>query len=768
MKHRKFHKKLIIFFIIFISFEYSKCLDCSNTNCNINNFQCQNSGSNNCPSDCKPKNGANTCHDCTGIQPNDYYSINSDGTCLKNQCIGDKIIEIDGNLKECTFQTITPSGSIYQVGELGEYYYFFSSVDSNKYVCTGNICKCKTYYYIETIFGKKKYTCIASLSGLSSTNYKYYNYHTGQLFQTDCPSGFEMKKTDASSGFTRCSNACIGSEKIKQVQNNDNNLIEYYCVDDCSNESPYIYEYTDNNGNKKCLENCPSGTYKLNNNKCVTLDQCQFFKGDTCYISCTNVPPEDSTSYNYHNYGSKECIPSCTGINIYTKDTISSDTDKICYSSCLEIPGGEYIYEVFSSPTYICYTSTPSSNCDFYYKKNDGIRKCTTKSDCVANNKNYIINKECKDSCDGYYQIEMQETSPSINYIKCFETSNKAFADSDVKFCDTQLRKCWNNFPDNEGYYIKSQFGTNSGKYELTKQCDNFYLNKNDNSITNGDLYWCVSNCKNNGIISEGKFFVSGNKECKASCSDFYKYYYDDSNNECLDSCELRHGKQFSYLTNPVCQSGCANNEFYNYNSHICLTNCGDDNSINLYYKNAEGSARVCYPSCLDIPTRGTYKYIIDNYKCIIESEKTTDNCGYYYKYNGMFKCVTASECYNEGYKYLKDSECTNKCNDNDYKMKKTIGTGIDQVTMELCISSISSCQTEAGGESTIIYYHENLKMCWKDYQTIYFYKTEPNSGDTQIELVDSCDNFYYIDGSSKKKCVNTCKEKKFILYSRK
>ena len=237
MKHRKFHKKLIIFFIIFISFEYSKCLDCSNTNCNINNFQCQNSGSNNCPSDCKPKNGANTCHDCTGIQPNDYYSINSDGTCLKNQCIGDKIIEIDGNLKECTFQTITPSGSIYQVGELGEYYYFFSSVDSNtKYVCTGNICKCKTYYYIETIFGKKKYTCIASLSGLSSTNYKYYNYHTGQLFQTDCPSGYEMKKTDASSGFTRCSNACIGSEKIKQVQNNDNNFIEYYCVDDCSNE----------------------------------------------------------------------------------------------------------------------------------------------------------------------------------------------------------------------------------------------------------------------------------------------------------------------------------------------------------------------------------------------------------------------------------------------------------------------------------------------------------------------------------------------------
>jgi len=223
------------------------------------------------------------------------------------------------------------------------------------------------------------------------------------------------------SNIIRCSNDCFNSEKIKQVQNNDNTLIEYYCVDDCSNESPYIYEYIDNNGNKKCLENCPSGTYILNN-KCVTLDQCLYYKDNTCYTSCQKIIP-----YLYHNNGNKEYISSCTWDNIYKRideqytcykkedclfidlinnclDSCSNyyefnsniclincpngkyyandvlDENKICYSSCKEIPGGEYIYEVYdeTNNNYICYKSVIKKNVVIkkniilnYNKKND-------------------------------------------------------------------------------------------------------------------------------------------------------------------------------------------------------------------------------------------------------------------------------------------------------------------------------------------------------------------------------------------------------------
>ena len=770
MKLQKYKQKFIIFFIILISFEYSKCDDCSSFCSNADGLSCQNKDESHvCPSDCKPNYGHNTCHFCNGIQSNDYYSIDSDGNCLINQCIGDKIVEIDGNLKQCTSQIITPSGQIYKVGELGDYYYFFSSVDNidnNFYDCTPNVCKCKKYYYIETIYGKKKYNCVNDLSTLSSTNYKFYNYNTGQLFQTICPEGFKMMKDD-SSGVKRCSASCIGSEMIKEVPNDG--LLEYYCVDNCPNpdidSDIYKYEYIDSNNIKKCLSSCPEGTYKLNDNKCVTLEhvQCAFYKGDTCYTSCSDVPDEGSNSFEYHNFGSKECISGCSGNNIYIKNTVApAEDDKTCYSSCLEIPGGEYIYEVDNSDegnqNYICYSSVPTTNCVVYYQKNDGIRKCTTIPDCVGKNKNYIINKECKDNCDGYYQIEIEieGTSTTLSYFKCFETSNKAFADSNVKFCDTQLRKCWTSFPNEQGYYIKSEFGTDTGKYEITKECNNFYIKKNVNSITSGDLYWCVPSCKTNNIDS-GKFFVNGNKECKSSCSDFYKYYYDDSNNECLDSCELRHGKQFSYSNSPICQASCGANEFYNYNSHICLTSCGADNSFNLYHKNNDN---ICYLSCLDIPQRGTYKYLLSDNSCISESDRTTSNCEYYYKYNGLYKCASASDCDHEGYKYLINSECSNKCNNNEYKFKKSITTGTPSVNLDFmkCLSSLSDCNTEAGA-TTPIYYHENLRMCWTEYQTDYFYKSVPNTGDSQIELVNECDNFYYVQGTNKY-CTPSCKEK--------
>ena len=794
MKLRKCHQKFIFIFIILISLEYSKCQSvCSSSSCTSseNGLSCGSS----CDSNCKPKYGSDKCYDCTGITNGDYYTINQNGDCLINVCRGDKIIENKANTNECTFQIFNPSGSLYKVGESGEYYYYLpSTINTNIYTCTGNICSCTKYYYIETIFGKNKYTCIGDLSTIPSTNYKYYNYNTGQLFQTGCPSGYEMKKTNNPSGFTRCSNACIGSEKIKQVQNSANNLIEYYCVDDCSNESPYIYEYTDNNGKNYCLENCPEGYYKYtdandnNNKKCVTREECDYYiSGTNCEVQCPDGTP-------YHNKATKQCISSCTGeykyiktadkscnrredCNFYKVDSNSNylcydncpnyyseygtnkcldncdsnqyranegPYEKICFSSCKEIPGGEYIYE---GTNKICYYSDP--NCEAYYKKADGILKCSSISDCVTNNKKYILNKECRDNCDGYYQLEIIEATHS--YIKCYETLNTILSDesANVKFCDTKLRRCWVSFPENEQYYINSEITLSPGSsYELLKECNNYYYSDADPTDSTKTRLWCVSNCK-----SKGKYFYKGSKECKSSCNDFGKYYFNENNYECVDSCESVQDKPFSYPMSEnkkECQESCDTGKFYDYDSHTCISTCGLGNSLYLYYKY---DGKICYPSCLIIPQRGTYKYILDNNGCVGEAERTARVCVYYFKLNnlGLYKCATEDDCINSGNKYLTGSECSNKCDEDKYQLN----SGSSSFTY--CLNTPNDCQDKLAPNSEL-YYHNRLKMCWNSYQSTYFQKSETNSNNL-IELVDECDNFYFVE-NSKKICINSCSAK--------
>ena len=175
MKLRKNYQRIIFIFIILICLEYSKCsIDCGNSFCTSDGLSCLNAGTNICDPNCKPKYGSSTCHDCTGISSGDYYTIGQDGTCLIDQCIGDKIVE-KANDKECTSQIVNPSGSLYQVGELGEYYTIIVDT-TNLHDCTSNICTCKHYYFIESIYGKKKYTCFSNLDDYSSSNYKYYTY----------------------------------------------------------------------------------------------------------------------------------------------------------------------------------------------------------------------------------------------------------------------------------------------------------------------------------------------------------------------------------------------------------------------------------------------------------------------------------------------------------------------------------------------------------------------------------------------------------------
>ena len=797
MKLQKYHQKFFSIFIILICLVFSKCdPDCNH--CTIDSGLFCNS----CNPDCVIRYGSNECFLCNGIangDNGDHYSISS--SCSLGGTTGSKII-YNGKYYEFTSADISSSDLLFK---FGDYYYYISVIDTSLMDCENKLCKCQNFYYIDTPRGDMKLpVCYNSISDLlnAKPGYKYYNYKTGEFTQNSCPTDFDKMKI-LSSGAIRCTESCLGSEKIQEESSTS-----IYCVDQCDITSHYKYEYTDASGITKCLDSCPDNyyikSYNSNQNyKCVTLDECNFYSDDTCYESCP-------AGKIYHKYGSKECISlsDCSnsenkyidGNTCYKKEECAfvdstscvsscsssqyhafddneclsicpsdkqryandgTDNKHVCYHSCADIPGGEYIYEGKNDP--ICHNTHPTTGCEYYYVKLDGVRKCTTLADCVNNNnninqpikRNYIINKECKESCDGYYQLEKTWESPA--YIECFDTVEKMVnSNLGIHFCDTKLRKCWKDFPVNEEYYINTALSGSDDKiYEIVKECNNFYV-EDRNPFQSYQSYWCVSTCGRNNK----DFFESGNKECKSQCSDFGKYYYVSESKECVESCEIKQTKPYSYPVNknrPDCQESC--DYYYNYNSHTCLDHCGADNSKLLYHKKTGTDTNICFASCLDIPPRDYYLYVLSDNSCIQESERTTD-CEYYYEFNGMRKCADLSLCISEGFNYLmeyssNDIECSNKCKDGYvYQFERMV----DSNKVIKCFQNVEGCQRELGTTSPPIYFHEKSKMCFDQYQPKYYIKSPDTNN--YYELVDECDDFYYIkedETLTPKYCTNLC-----------
>ena len=206
MKPWKEHKKFFLIFILFLCFQYTKQDDCDSTYCTNNNgISCVDTSLNPCPTNCKPKYGSSTCHDCSSIGK--YYTISSDGQCL-NKCIGDKII---GDSGECTDESLTETFK-----KIGDQYYIDTSPELSKMNCRSSACSCKTFYHFETMDGKKIYTCFETMDEAAGDNLIYYNYKTGEFFEDKCPDGFNVQKeielSTGSSNVFRCSDKCLGSE----------------------------------------------------------------------------------------------------------------------------------------------------------------------------------------------------------------------------------------------------------------------------------------------------------------------------------------------------------------------------------------------------------------------------------------------------------------------------------------------------------------------------------------------------------------------------
>ena len=188
-------------------------------------------------------------------------------------------------------------------------------------------------------------------------------------------------------------------------------------------------------------ENCPgpgvNRYYNPSNYGCYSAEECNFIDENHISPYClSSCGVGSGCSHRYHDYNSKKCISQCGAgnpNNIYKSD--DSGVVYICYSSCAEISYKEYIYEEKDSSTTIknCYKTKPSSGCPVYYKKLDGVRKCTTQVDCNNKGLKYYLGDECRDSCEDYYQINITE---SYNIIRCFMTLDDALKNTTyVKFC---------------------------------------------------------------------------------------------------------------------------------------------------------------------------------------------------------------------------------------------------------------------------------------------------------------------------------------------
>ena len=549
--------------------------------------------------------------------PNIYYSFDS------NICIDGCGNDGSNNLYEKDGSHICYPSCLSIPG--GDYIYEFSGK-----VCKNSNTGCGNYYLENGVV-----KCLGT--SLEECKNKNYMYLIGQQCASSCDNIDDYKYEDNSalsgSIFIRCFNSpsdCLThftsstidkiyySPKLKycwtQMQSDlyinkiDSN--KYELVEECDK-----FFYSDNYGYNNCHETCETGTgdgvkkffvsgnkkcassceefqkyyYSPDNNEC--LDTCKgrsnygTQKGPTnpqtvqkCLANC--VDNDGTTTNYYYNYDSNICMDYCGKDG---SDKIYHVEDGyICYSSCSEIPG-DYKYEKKttvegSSPSiynYIC-----SDNCNYYYLNSDGSKKCQDAIDCFNMNYIYLIENSnsqyiCKNQCDDYYKLDITIpiNSEDKQFIRCFQDYNDCYnyinqlegtPTNDPIYYNEKAKRCWQTPPD---YYYIIDNSDNSNKFKVVDKCDKYYY------IDNNNYKHCTTACKTTDTPSLNLYFYNAG-------------YY-------------------------ICCPGCQNNEFYDYDSKICIEKCGNGNSLYLYHTNiGDGNSQdqICYPSCKDIPN-GNYVY---------------------------------------------------------------------------------------------------------------------------------------------------------------
>jgi len=411
------------------------------------------------------------------------------------------------------------------------------------------------------------------------------------------------------------------------------------------------------------------------------------------------------------------------------------------------------------------------TNCHFYYIKKNGITKCAELMDCTFIHYLYLRGNECKKECEDIY-YKFNATSLGLpGFTKCYATTDECLTAITPRapiYYNTKYMLCWDHYV--EGYFINKVEPT---KYELVEECNDYYY-ENVGDGRDGNNY-CVSACNAVTDYITDLYFLRGTKKCAKTCKEFNLYYYHPDTHECLETCKdlLEYRYQMKPLGFPdiplpcldKCPDGYDGTPYYSYDSNVCLKRCGEDGSNNKYHIY---NKYVCYPSCLDIPTgKYIYQYLEDStydvYSCYDEDNKPSapsGDCPFYYLLDdGTKKCQKLYECKDRNYIYLHEEECRDRC-DEYYKLEVDMEyLPYQSNTFIRCFDKLDDFFNDPTyTHNNPGYYFENTKQCWTKFPSGYFIKNYAASLPIKNELIEKCENYYYIDDSGRKICVDDCK----------
>ena len=311
-------------------------------------------------------------------------------------------------------------------------------------------------------------------------------------------------------GLTSLDNLCEDDCFIKT-----NKLIKELkkCIDDCSKDDTYQYEY-----NNKCYTSCPDGTTSSINNEFICVQELVDEK--YCNIDNTECFSEKPNGYYLVDEENKiidKCHDNCKTCN--QKGT--SDNN-----NCLTCNENDYFYN-----------GNCLQSCNFgSYTDNSGKKICT----CNSN----IKCKECSDeslledlciSCNTDYYPKIDENLNNDLFVKCYNEVEGYYLDNNKKYyypCYTTCEQCSEEGnKDNhncnqciQNYYFIDELNKEKNCYE---KCQFYYYFNSDNE------YACTQTSE---CPTEQSKLIIAKKKCIDKCSND-NTYINEYNNECYKEC---------------------------------------------------------------------------------------------------------------------------------------------------------------------------------------------------------------------------------------
>lgn len=442
-----------------------------------------------------------TCYNCTLKYGNNYYFFNNTCTSIcPNNTFKNESTKICYTCEESNTENI-----FYENGKCVKDCSPFYFKDETNKICQkcneinvnlyfqDNLCveECKEYYFIDNV----------SMICLNCSEYNNTLFQENKCVK-NCSKGY----VKISSSISACAK-CYDLNRTFEFNGN--------CVEACPYNSMFDY-------NDKFCYLCDEGLfYDLKKQECI--NQCE----DYNEIDYTNFTCKDCLSFGLiYNNITQKCVENCPNgtfliNNICERCDIYDEINKKCLENCLD---GEYSYYIENKNKSFCFDCFCGyGNCIpyYYYSYNDNedylndgkLYHC----DCNNNIKNdnelifgkycqyKILNKNLK-RYDKIYIKPLQD-SVYINKINIF-----TFEFSDEKDIDSfnSLRKLLTNHEENKKRRIKYKFKWILNEEKNTEQNDLYFIlepgllnNANDNKIR-----FTISNVNDNNIISEKELYI--------------------------------------------------------------------------------------------------------------------------------------------------------------------------------------------------------------------------------------------------------------------